>query len=132
MGRVITIDARMLGFSGIGTYLQNLLENYTRMECDFSFRLACPRQESVREFESNRFTGAVADSSSLKGIGPVALPSLQRPMLLSWKAAGDDPRSHAHRGSDLSPNSSVAYICATDAESGIPQSRSHCYCFRIH
>ena len=62
MGRVITIDARMLGFSGIGTYLQNLLENYTRMECDFSFRLACPRQESVREFESNRFTWVRADA----------------------------------------------------------------------
>jgi len=62
MGRVITIDARMLGFSGIGTYLKNLLENYARMECDFSFRLACPRQESVREFGSDRFTWVRADA----------------------------------------------------------------------
>jgi glycosyltransferase involved in cell wall biosynthesis len=62
MGRVITIDARMLGFSGIGTYLKNLLENYARMECDFSFRLACPRQESAREFGSDRFTWVRADA----------------------------------------------------------------------
>jgi glycosyltransferase involved in cell wall biosynthesis len=58
----ITIDSRMLGFSGIGTYLKNLLENYARMECDFSFRLACPRQESVREFGSDRFTWVRADA----------------------------------------------------------------------
>jgi len=62
MGRVITIDARMLGFSGIGTYLKNLLENCARMECEFSFRLACPRQESVREFGSDRFTWVRADA----------------------------------------------------------------------
>lgn len=62
MGRVITIDARMLGFSGIGTYLKNLLENCARVECGFSFRLACPRQESVREFGSDRFTWVRADA----------------------------------------------------------------------
>jgi len=62
MGRVITIDARMLGFSGIGTYLKNLLENCARMDCEFSFRLACPRQESVREFGSERFTWVRADA----------------------------------------------------------------------
>ena len=62
MGRVITIDARMLGFTGIGTYLKNLLENYARIECDFSFRLACPRQESVLEFGSDRFSWARADA----------------------------------------------------------------------
>lgn len=51
--KVILLDARMFGFSGIGTYLENLIENYARMECEFSFRLACPRQESVREFSSD-------------------------------------------------------------------------------
>jgi glycosyltransferase involved in cell wall biosynthesis len=58
----ITIDARMLGYSGIGTYLKNLLENYARTECEFSFRLACPRQESVREFGSHRFTWILVDA----------------------------------------------------------------------
>jgi len=58
----ITIDHRMLGFSGIGTYLKNLLENYARMECDFTFRLACPRQGYVREFGSARFTWIRADA----------------------------------------------------------------------
>ena len=62
MGRVITIDARMLGFSGIGTYLKNLLDNYARVECDFSFRLACPQEEFVREFGSARFTWIRADA----------------------------------------------------------------------
>jgi glycosyltransferase involved in cell wall biosynthesis len=52
----------MLGYSGIGTYLKNLLENYARMDCDFSFRLACPRQESVREFGCDRFTWVRADA----------------------------------------------------------------------
>jgi glycosyltransferase involved in cell wall biosynthesis len=52
----------MLGFSGIGTYLKNLLENCARMDCEFSFRLACPRQESVREFGSERFTWVRADA----------------------------------------------------------------------
>ena len=60
--KVILLDARMLGFSGIGTYLKNLLENYARMERQFSFRLACPRQESVREFSSGRFTWVRADA----------------------------------------------------------------------
>ena len=32
MEKVVAIDARMLGFSGIGTYLKNLLENYARMD----------------------------------------------------------------------------------------------------
>jgi glycosyltransferase involved in cell wall biosynthesis len=58
----VAIDARMLGYSGIGTYLKNLLENYARMEREFSFRLACPRQESVREFGSDRFTWVRADA----------------------------------------------------------------------
>ena len=62
MGSHITIDARMLASSGIGTYLQNLLENYARMEYEFSIRLACPRQESVREFGSDRFTWVRADA----------------------------------------------------------------------
>ena len=62
MERVVAIDARMLGYSGVGTYLQNLLENYARTECDLSFRLACPRQESVREFGSARFTWIRADA----------------------------------------------------------------------
>ena len=62
MSKVITIDARMLGFTGIGTYLKGLLENYARMECEFSFRLACPRQESVREFGSDHFTWARAEA----------------------------------------------------------------------
>jgi glycosyltransferase involved in cell wall biosynthesis len=52
----------MLGFSGIGTYLKNLLENYARVECDFSFRLACPQEEFVREFGSARFTWIRADA----------------------------------------------------------------------
>jgi glycosyltransferase involved in cell wall biosynthesis len=58
----VTIDARMLGYSGIGTYLKNLLENYARTECEFSFRLACPRQESVLEFGSDRFSWVRADA----------------------------------------------------------------------
>jgi glycosyltransferase involved in cell wall biosynthesis len=62
MERVVAIDARMLGFSGIGTYIQNLLENYARMDCDLSFRLACPLEESVREFGSDRFTWIRADA----------------------------------------------------------------------
>ncbi|MGO8736804.1 MAG: glycosyltransferase family 4 protein [Terriglobia bacterium] len=62
MEKVVAIDARMLGFSGIGTYLKNLLENYARMEREFSFRLACPRQESVGEFGSDRFTWVRADA----------------------------------------------------------------------
>jgi glycosyltransferase involved in cell wall biosynthesis len=52
----------MLGFSGIGTYLKNLLENYARMEREFSFRVACPRQESMREFGSARLTWIRADA----------------------------------------------------------------------
>ncbi len=62
MGMVVTVDARMLGFSGIGTYLKNLLENYARVESDFSFRLACPQEESVREFGCGRFTWGRADA----------------------------------------------------------------------
>lgn len=58
----ILLDARMFGFSGIGTYLKNLLENYARMECEFSFRLACPRRESVQEFGSDRFTWVHAEA----------------------------------------------------------------------
>jgi len=58
----VAIDARMLGYSGIGTYLKNLLESYAGIECEFSFRLACPRQESVVEFGSDRFTWLRADA----------------------------------------------------------------------
>jgi len=60
--KIVLLDARMLGRSGIGTYLKNLLENYARMDCDFSFRLACPRQETVREFGCDRFTWVRADA----------------------------------------------------------------------
>jgi hypothetical protein len=60
--RVVLLDARMLGYSGVGTYSKNLLENYARTERDLSFRVACPRPESVREFGCDRFTWILADA----------------------------------------------------------------------
>ena len=62
MERVVAIDARMTGYSGIGTYLQSLLENYARTESDFLFRLASPRQEFVCQFGSARFTWVRTDA----------------------------------------------------------------------
>ena len=41
----ITIDARMLGFSGIGRYIYDLLFNFARIENEFNFEIIAPRRE---------------------------------------------------------------------------------------
>ncbi|MGA2606329.1 MAG: glycosyltransferase family 1 protein [Terriglobia bacterium] len=55
MERVVAIDARMLGISGIGTYLTNLLENFAAIENEFVFEVICPRKELLNKLPPDRF-----------------------------------------------------------------------------
>jgi len=41
MNKKVVIDARMLGFTGIGTYLKSLLENIANVENEFQFEIIC-------------------------------------------------------------------------------------------
>jgi glycosyltransferase involved in cell wall biosynthesis len=62
MQRKITIDARMVEHSGIGTYLRNLLENFATIENDYVFDLICTRRESLHGLPPARFRFVSAGS----------------------------------------------------------------------
>jgi glycosyltransferase involved in cell wall biosynthesis len=51
----ITIDARMLTFSGIGTYLMRLLTHLASMESEFNFEVICREPELLSHLPSDRF-----------------------------------------------------------------------------
>ncbi len=48
MAQTICIDARMLGFTGIGTYLLNLVEGIASIDNEFQFDVLCTKQCSLR------------------------------------------------------------------------------------
>ncbi len=52
---LVTLDARMLGSSGIGTYLFGLLEMYARLEHGLRFRVLCREPGRVGLPSSDRF-----------------------------------------------------------------------------
>ena len=62
MRSLITVDARMLESSGIGTYLRNLLENLATIENEYVFEVICPRMEVLRGLPSDRFRFVLAKS----------------------------------------------------------------------
>ena len=51
----IAIDARMIEFSGIGTYLRNLLEELAGIESEFQFDVGCPQPELISRLPSAKF-----------------------------------------------------------------------------
>lgn len=61
---IVSIDARTLGATGLGTYARELLENFAAMNHEFRFRVLCSRPESMaglpaEEFEFVRATAAL-------------------------------------------------------------------------
>jgi len=62
MERVVAIDARMLGYSGIGTYLRNLLENLATIENDCVFEVICSRNGALRALPPDKFRFVPAKS----------------------------------------------------------------------
>ena len=67
MRQTITIDARMLGYSGIGTYVANLLENVVAMGSEFEWRVIWrgPELLSAVRGENVHFLKAVTPIYSL-------------------------------------------------------------------
>ncbi len=55
MRETVTIDARMLTFSGIGTYLMTLLTELASMESEFNFEVICTEPELLRHLPPDRF-----------------------------------------------------------------------------
>lgn len=51
----IAIDARMLTFSGIGTYLKNLLTQLALLESEFDFEVICPEPDLLSHLPPVRF-----------------------------------------------------------------------------
>ena len=49
MKRTISIDARMIHSTGIGTYLRNLLENIATIDNEFQFQILCSEGEPLPE-----------------------------------------------------------------------------------
>jgi glycosyltransferase involved in cell wall biosynthesis len=62
MRRHITIDARMLESSGIGTYLRNLLENLAALENEYAFKVICRGRQLLQGLPADRFRFALAKS----------------------------------------------------------------------
>ena len=62
MERVVAIDARMLGHSGIGTYLRNLLENLATIENECPFEVICSQKDALRTLPPDRFRFVPAKS----------------------------------------------------------------------
>jgi glycosyltransferase involved in cell wall biosynthesis len=62
MGRVVAIDARMLEFSGIGTYLRNLLENLATFENEYVFNIICRGRELLGGLPPDKFRFVPAQS----------------------------------------------------------------------
>ncbi len=60
----IMLDARMLGHSGIGTYLSDLLDNFAVMNSGFRFKVVAPRRELLPNPMSETFTW-------VKGTSPI-------------------------------------------------------------
>jgi len=62
MRRDITIDARMLESSGIGTYLRNLLENLATIENEYAFKVICHGRQLLHGLPPDRFRFVLAKS----------------------------------------------------------------------
>jgi glycosyltransferase involved in cell wall biosynthesis len=62
MRRHITIDARMLESSGIGTYLRNLLENLAAIENEYAFKVICRGRQLLQGLPPDRFQFVLAKS----------------------------------------------------------------------
>jgi glycosyltransferase involved in cell wall biosynthesis len=55
MRGTIAVDARMLTFSGIGTYLMSLLTQLASIESEFSFEVICPEPHLLSHLPPGRF-----------------------------------------------------------------------------
>jgi len=68
MRETITIDARMLAFSGIGTYLMSLVTQLASIESEFSFEVICPEPDLLSHLPPDRlrFIESKAPIYSLK------------------------------------------------------------------
>lgn len=55
MAHRITIDARMLGSSGIGACLRNLLDNLAEIDHEFSFKVITANPDDARDLSTERF-----------------------------------------------------------------------------
>jgi hypothetical protein len=54
-GNIITVDARTLENSGIGTYIRNLRVNFASLDSGFRFEVLCPRGELLDGLPEDRF-----------------------------------------------------------------------------
>src|SRR5690242_8873885 len=52
----ITIDARMLGSTGIGTYLRGLLQNFATLEHEFEFEIIYRDRDPLDGLPAEKFT----------------------------------------------------------------------------
>ncbi len=64
MNQVVTIDARTLGATGLGTHVAQLLESFAANDREFRFRILCADPDSLREvyprgFEFIRTTATI-------------------------------------------------------------------------
>jgi len=55
MRETVTIDARMLTFTGIGTYLMTLLTQLASLETEFNFEVISPQPELLHHLPQDRF-----------------------------------------------------------------------------
>jgi glycosyltransferase involved in cell wall biosynthesis len=62
MKHTITIDARMMHFTGIGTYVRNLLENFGAIEHEFQFKVLCSARDFSTSLLGTRFKFVEASS----------------------------------------------------------------------
>jgi glycosyltransferase involved in cell wall biosynthesis len=75
MTHIVTIDARMLGATGIGTYLEELLAGFTATDHEFRFKVVCPGPDRIgsREIEQNGITAEaqrLRDEHNKNGAAP--------------------------------------------------------------
>jgi len=63
MKRTISIDARMIHSTGIGTYLRNLLENIATIDNEFQFQILCSEGEPLPELPAGQFEFRIAQGS---------------------------------------------------------------------
>jgi glycosyltransferase involved in cell wall biosynthesis len=60
MNKSVVIDARMLGFAGIGTYLKSLLENIAAIENEFQFEIICREPSLLNTLPPEKFRAVPA------------------------------------------------------------------------
>ena len=78
MKRTISIDARMIHSTGIGTYLRNLLENIATIDNEFQFQILCSEGEPLPELPAGQFEFRKAQAKIHGAIFAFSLPGGNR------------------------------------------------------